>query len=201
MITDAELIKQYDARYASDKGKWAIPERDQLAFDTVMEYVPEPLEILDVGCGQGHTMEYFQKHGCEAAMYGIDLSQVAIDLAKKNVKNGQFEAEFLTEYRTRKKFEVIICLGTAEHFRELDENLKRMKSLLKKDGVVYMEIPNNLKYSPGKHEFRQLQSGSRQYEHHLSQSEWEQKFKDAGFVIVNFYNRNRPAWQFCWVLK
>lgn len=200
MVTDAELIKKYDDYYNRDKGKWSIVERDQLAYDTVAEYIPEPTEILDVGCGNGHTLEYFQKRHAAAKMYGIDLSQVAIDIAKAKVVDGKLEAAFLAEYTPRRKFQVIVCLGSAEHFTQLEDDLKKMKSLLKKDGVCYVEIPNNLSYDEGEHTFRQLRGGSRQYEWHLSKEEWEAKFIEAGFEIKKFYRRNKPQWEFCWVL-
>lgn len=200
MVTDAELIKKYDDYYTRDKGKWSIVERDQLAYDTVAEYIPEPTEILDVGCGNGHTLEYFQQRHAAPKMYGIDLSQVAIDIAKAKVVDGKLEAAFLAEYTPRRKFQVIVCLGSAEHFTQLEDDLKKMKSLLKKDGVCYVEIPNNLSYDEGEHTFRQLRGGSRQYEWHLSKEEWEAKFIEAGFEIKRFYKRDKPQWEFCWVL-
>lgn len=201
MVTDAELIKKYDDYYTRDKGKWSIVDRDRLAYDTVAEYIPEPTEILDVGCGNGHTLEYFQKRHAAAKMYGIDLSEVAINLAKEKLPEASLEVAFLQEYTPRKKFQVIVCLGTAEHFTQLPEDLKRMKGLLKKDGVCYVEIPNNLAYDNGAHNFRQLRGGSRQYEWHLSKEEWEEKLIGAGFEIVKFYRRNKPQWEFCWVLR
>ena len=201
MVTDAELIKKYDEYYSKDKGKWAIVDRDKLAYDTVVKYVPEPVEVLDIGCGNGHSLEYFQKRHAAAKMYGIDLSEVAINLAKEKLPEASLEVAFLQEYTPRKKFQVIVCLGTAEHFTQLPEDLKRMKGLLKKGGVCYVEIPNNLAYDKGEHNFRQLSGGSRQYEWHLSKEEWEEKLIAAGFEIVKFYRRNKPQWEFCWVLR
>jgi len=200
MVTNAELIKKYDEYYTKNKDKWSSDDRNRLAYDTVAEYIPEPTEILDVGCGNGHTLEYFQKRHAAAKMYGIDLSQVAIDIAKAKVVDGKLEATFLAEYTPRRKFQVIVCLGSAEHFTDLEGDLKKMKSLLKKGGVCYVEIPNNLAYDDGEHTFRQLGCGSRQFEWHLSKEEWEAKLIEAGFEIVKFYRRNKPQWEFCWVL-
>jgi len=201
MVTDAELIKKYDEYYAKDKSKWAIEERDRLAFETIVEYVPEPKEILDVGMGNGHTIYYFSKRLPHTKFYGIDLSTVAVELAQKKVPDAQLEVAFLTEYKTRKKFDVIICLGTAEHFRELEENLACMKSLLRKDGICYVEIPNNLAYDKGEHIFRQLRGGSRQYEWHLPKEAWEKLFTQTGFEIIKFYKRDKAQWEFTWILR
>ena len=200
MITDAELIKKYDEYYARDKNKWSLVDRDKLAYDTLVKYVPEMSEVLDVGCGNGHTLEYFHQHQSQAKLYGIDLSQVAIDLCAKKMPEGDFKAAFLTEYAPGKKFQIIVCLGSAEHFTQLEDDLKKMKSLLKPGGLCYVEIPNNLAYDDGEHTFRQLGCGSRQYEWHLSREEWEAKIIEAGFEIKKFYRRDRPQWEFCWVL-
>jgi len=200
MITDTELITKYNEYYSKDKGKWSIVDRDRLAFDTIVNFIPEPLEVLDIGCGNGHTLAYFQKRHATAKLYGIDLSRVAIDLAKEKLPEANLEVAFLQEYAPRKKFQVIVCLGTAEHFVHLEDDLVKMKSLLKKDGICYMEIPNNLAYDKGAHDFRQLRGGSHQYEWHLDKEEWEAKFIDAGFEVKKFYRRNRPQWEFCWAL-
>lgn len=201
MVSDAELIKQYDAYYSRDKGKWSIPERDKLAYEAVSEFIPEPAEVLDVGCGNGHTLAYFKEQGCPAKLYGIDISQVAIDIAEAKLPEANLTAEFLTEFNPRKKFQVIVCLGSAEHFTDLQANLKKMKSLLKKEGICYMETPNNLSYDAGKHDYRQLRSGSRQYEWHLDKGEWEAQFAEAGFEVKQFYRRDKPQWEFGWVLE
>lgn len=196
-----KLIKMYDQYYTKDSRKWSNSERNRLAFETTSHYCPEPAEILDIGCGIGHTLAYYQTRHCKAKMYGIDLSPVAIELAKQQVADGNFQATFIGDYSSRKKFEVILCMGSAEHFENLVPDLKKLKSLLKKDGIAYIEVPNNLLYSKGEHAFRQLRTGSRQWEWHLSKTEWEDRFAEAGLAIKKFYRRNRPQWEFCWILE
>lgn len=200
MVTDAELIAKYDEYYTKNKDKWSSVDRNKLAYDTLISYVPEMIEVLDVGCGNGHTLDYFRQHQTQIKLYGIDLSQVAVDLCAEKMPEGNFQAAFLAEYDPQKKFQVIVCLGSAEHFTDLEGDLKKMKSLLQDGGVCYMEIPNNLAYDDGEHNFRQLDYGSRQYEWHFDKEEWEAKFVEAGFEIKKFYRRNKPQWEFCWVL-
>lgn len=200
MITDAELIAKYDEYYTKNKDKWSSVDRNRLAYDALEKYVPVMAEVLDVGCGNGHTLDYFRQRQGQVKLYGIDLSQVAIDLCAKKMPEGNFQAAFLAEYDPGKKFQTIVCLGSAEHFTDLEGDLKKMKSLLSEGGVCYMEIPNNLAYDDGEHTFRQLGCGSRQFEWHLSKEEWEAKLIEAGFEIVKFYRRNKPQWEFCWVL-
>lgn len=201
MVTDAELIAKYDEYYTKNKDKWSSDDRNRLAYDTLVSYVPIMDEVLDVGCGNGHTLDYFRQRQGRAQLYGIDLSQVAIDLCAEKMPDGDFQAVFLAEYDPQKQFQLIVCLGSAEHFTDLEGDLKKMKSLLKRGGFCYVEIPNNLAYDDGEHTFRQLNYGSRQFEWHLSKEEWEAKLVEAGFEIVKFYHRNKPQWEFCWVLK
>jgi len=196
-----DLIEKYDAYYLQNKNKWAMSERDKLAFETLAGYKPKPAEILDIGCGNGHTLEYFALRHSPAKLYGIDISPVAIEIAQSKGMGAVLEAVFLLDYKTNKKFEVIVCLGTAEHFEDLVPHLSKVKSLLKKGGLCYMEVPHNLIYSKGEHTYRQLQTGSRQWEWHLEQEEWEAKFIEAGFSVKKFYRRNKPQWEFCWLLE
>jgi len=202
VVSKEDLVKKYDEYYAKDKGKWSVPERNKLAYDAVKRLKESPAEILDIGCGNGHTLEYFHEKYPDAKLYGLDLSPKAIEIAKEKLPDdATFYTEFLTDLSARKKFDLILCLGTAEHFEDLSENLAKVKSLLKKDGIAYFEMPNNLAYDYGLHNFRQLRSGSRQYEWHLNRKEWNDQLTQAGFEIVKEITHARPQWQFAWILR
>ena len=85
-----EIIKQYDAiwetyiqgqqKYFSEK--WDLPLR----------YIEEKLDIfenqkiLDIGCGDGHDIAYFETKQ-EAQFYGVDASEFMINQAKNIIKN------------------------------------------------------------------------------------------------------------------
>lgn len=200
-VTIDELIEMYNNYFASDKGKWASADRNRLAYDAVAFEIPEQAEILDIGCGNGHTLEYFKVRHSKAKLYGLDLSPVAIEIAQNKLPEAEFYATDLLEFTSRKKWQIILCMGSLEHLLDPDAGLAKIKSLLKKDGIVYMELPDNLSYSAGKHEYRQLRSGSRQYEWHLSREEWEAKFEAAGFVIRRSFTNARPQWRFGWILE
>jgi len=201
MNTDAEMIQEYNDWYKRNPEKWSIEVRDRIAYDVISEHVKEPVDILDVGCGNGHTLLYLSKKFPNAKMYGLDISGEALKLVKAKLPDATTYEDFIETFATKKRFHVIVNEGTAEHFRDLHEGLKAMKNLLKKDGIIYLEAPNNLAYSKGKHEYRRLEGGSRQYEWHLDRKEWEAVFKAVGLKVVKRYGFPKPQWGFVWVLS
>jgi len=199
--TIEQLTEMYDNFFTADSGKWAFDERNRVAYEAVMTFMPEPMEILDIGCGNGHTLHYFQKRKNKAKLYGMDISGVAVGIAQEKLPDAEFFVTDLLAHTGRKKFEAIIVLGSMQLLLDPDAGLQKIKNLLKKDGIVYVELPDNLSYSKGKHEYRRLRIGSKQYEWHLTREEWEAKFLQAGFVIKKRYANTRPQWRFGWILE
>lgn len=196
-----ELTQMYDDYFETDKGKWANDDRNRLAYEAIVSFLPEPTEILDVGCGNGHTLKYFETRKIGAKLAGMDLSNKAITIAQDKLPNAEFYNADLLAFTSRKKWQVIVSLGSIEHLLDPDAGLQKLKSLLRKDGIIYLELPDNLSYSKGEHAYRQLQSGSRQWEWHLDRKEWESKFEAAGLEIVKSYANARPQYRFSWILK
>lgn len=196
------LIKEYDDHFKEDPQKWTAEERDEFAFKALSTVVTKaPENILDIGCGNGHTLEYFLRFWPKTKMVGLDLSTVGLEVAAKAVPNGIFQAGFLSDFKTEERFEVILNMGTAEHFEHLNSNLKILKSLLAKGGYCYFEAPNNLRYSSGEHSYRRLKTGSKQMEWHLNSQEWEKIIKEVGFTIVRRFQGRKPYWEFIWLLR
>lgn len=103
-------------------------------------YRKKKKKILDVACGKGLFLKETQKRGLE--IYGIDISNVAIKVAKKIVK-GNFlvgNAEDLP-YQDN-NFDCITCLGSLEHFIHPDIGVREIARVLKKDGKVLVYVPN-----------------------------------------------------------
>jgi len=54
----------------------------------ISKYFPDVRSILEVGCGEGHQSEYLLQV-CDN-LYGIDVSETAIDRARQRVPSAQF---------------------------------------------------------------------------------------------------------------
>lgn len=98
-------------------------------------------KILDVGCGDGIVGEYLIKN-YNSEVYGIDISEDAIEKAKKkNVKAqvGSSENKLPFEDGT---FDTVFWGDNIEHLFEPIATAKEIKRVLKKDGRLILSCPN-----------------------------------------------------------
>lgn len=197
-MTD-ELVQEYEEYYRDDPERWTAD--NSALCRTVSRHKSAPVRVLDVGCGNGHTLAAMQAFFPGAQLYGIDLSQAALRLAAGKVPGGVFEQVFVEHYRPGVCFDVITVVGVAEHFIDPAEGLTCVARLLAEGGICYVEIPHNLAYSPGPHSYRRLGSGSGQMEWHLERAEWEQLIGQAGFTILEALQGDSVVNEFVWVLE
>ena len=132
-------------------------------------------------------------------LYGIDPSNEAVRLSKERVPYGRFTTE--DEFEEIKQFDLVFCLGVAEHVEDLLYFLKGLKRKVKSGGVCYLEVPHNLLYSKGPETYRRLTTRSKQIEWHLPRKRWERIILASGFEIVKSYTGLNATWEYIWVLK
>lgn len=200
MPSRREVQKEYDFLYKANPNKWGGTDRSDFMVNALKTILPNPQTALDVGCGIGVTLETFGKHFPGTILYGIDPSNEAIRLSKEKVPHGHFTTR--EEFEDIKKFDLVFCLGVAEHVEELASFLASLKAKLNKDGICYIEVPHNLVYSKGLETYRRLTTKSRQLEWHLPRYVWENLLINrAGFEIIERLNGLNATWEFIWVLK
>lgn len=194
-MNEAEL---YNRIYTERPDKWNLTWRDQIAFHVLSAHVQQPDSLLDIGCGNGHTIEYFRLWWPETTYYGIDLSGVAIALAEKRNPEAQlFIGDFVDAALPH--CDVVTLMGVAEHIADLESMLSYLGEI---GGLIYIESPNCLAYSDSKEEgYRQTHAGSGQREWHLSRDTWERHIRSAGLEIVKSIKGQMPTTEFIWLLK
>ena len=93
------------------------------------------LEILDIGCGGGLLSEPIARLG--AKVVGIDASEKNIKIAKSHLKKSKLNIDYICsspeDFKTKKKFDVILNMEIVEHVDDLDLFIKRSSSFLKKN--------------------------------------------------------------------
>jgi trans-aconitate methyltransferase len=194
------LAQVYDEIYTARPDKWSSDFRDRYAFTVLNEYLPhQPHTLLDVGCGNGHTLKYFDHKWEETYLYGIDLSPVGISIAQKAVPRASLIATPFLEYFPNNKMGVILLMGVMEHFEDIPVHLRRLRSLLSVNGVAYVEVPNSLSYAASKEEgFREE---GKQQEWHLKRTTWERMIEDSGLSIERSIIGPDKTMEFIWILK
>lgn len=193
------LIAEYDMIYRQSPDLWETD--NSLVCRTVARYVPAPARILDVGCGNGHTLAAMREAFPGAKLYGIDISTEALNLAAARVPGVVLKQVYAEDFAPKARFDVITVIGVAEHFLDPEVGLRVIAKLLSTGGICYVLAPNNLSYSPGPHTYRRLECGSGQMEWHLARAEWEALIARAGFTIAEAGQGDSAACEFIWVLR
>lgn len=199
MVKREEVQKEYDDLYRIKPNKWNSPDRSNFMIEVLKNHIPDPKEVVDVGCGNGITLQNYRASNHTAKLYGIDPSKEGIKLAQQRVPDGRFTTK--EYFEDVKKFDLVLCLGVAEHVEDLSDFLVYLKGLVKDDGLCYFEVPHNLVYSKGSQTFRRLTVGSKQIEWHFPLKKWETFLTEAGFEIVKRYKGLNVTWEFIWILR
>jgi 2-polyprenyl-3-methyl-5-hydroxy-6-metoxy-1,4-benzoquinol methylase len=97
--------------------------------------------LLDVGCGDGIFLERARERGFE--VYGIEPSEHAFSIGQSNnlnIYNGTLDSFVKLN---NKLFDVIHLKNVLEHVNNPIHILEKCIALLKTDGVLYLEVPND----------------------------------------------------------
>ena len=112
-----------------------------------LENKKKPLEkvnILDIGCGGGLLSEPMKRLGADVV--GIDASDKNINVAKVHAKKNNLNIEYFCaspeNFKTDKKFDVILNMEIIEHVEDVDLFLSACSKLLRKGGIMFVATLN-----------------------------------------------------------
>ena len=94
-------------------------------------------QLLDLGCGTGHFIDYCQQHGWQIT--GVEPNAVARRQAEAKTKLPI--RQDLSEIGGS-SFEVITLWHVLEHLADLEQTMNQLKSLLAPGGVLIIAVPN-----------------------------------------------------------
>lgn len=100
-----------------------------------------PTSILDVGCGEGFTLERLRQEGIGERLEGVDYLDRAIELGQKEhpeltLKQGSI---FDLKYKNN-SFDLVICSEVLEHIENPEKGLKELARVTKK--YALLSVPN-----------------------------------------------------------
>lgn len=133
--------KAYDAIYSnkdvfySDK---LDDEEKEKAVSMIDNY--EKIRVLDCGCGNGRLFKFIPETAEE--IVGIDISPVAVEMCKKNhphvrsITGVAEEIPYPEDY-----FDVVFCMGSLEHFMDIDKAMNEIKRVLKPGEFLIILVP------------------------------------------------------------
>ncbi len=121
--------------------------KDNIIKSLKLENKKKPLEkvnILDIGCGGGLLSEPMKRLGAEVV--GIDASNKNINVAKIHAKKNDLNIKYICtspeNFKTDKKFDVILNMEIIEHVEDVDLFLRSCSQLLKRGGIMFVATLN-----------------------------------------------------------
>lgn len=178
-----ELLQKYSEDYKNIYKSYVdILEKIFLSENQTLENK----KVLDIGCFTADFLELLQKKGAD--VYGVELQKDAVNIARKKVGDTIMQADIMDNIKFRTTFDVITLFGVVEHVTDPVSLIKKAKSLLNKEGLLFIQTPNSgslfakiLKkywppYSPVEHI------------HLFTKRSMEQLLTDNGFYDMHYRN-------------
>ncbi len=165
--------------YRYMEGRW-----EKVARAMVEQYGLKPGDkILDVGCGKGFLLYDFTKVLPGIEVYGLDISQYAIENAKEEVRDRLQVGNAKQLPFPDKHFDLVISITTLHnlHNYDLDPALREIERVGKKDKYICVESYRN------EEEKANLLYWQVTCEAFCTPEEWDWWFKQTGYTGDHSY--------------
>lgn len=105
-----------------------VTDLNQACIDFIIDRIdPSANSVIDIGCGKGHLLSVIKKNHPNLTQFGFDIKNPdgteAFTYIKGNIENLPFED---------KQFDIVTCCHTVEHLINLEQCIKELKRITKK---------------------------------------------------------------------
>ncbi len=144
-MSDVYLKKNYNSWWQSKQIHGESIDAARRMYHAILDgfekyYKGKSKKILDVACGTGEFLKEAKNRGMD--IYGVDISDYAIQDAKKHIQ-GKFFVGSGEELPFKKdEFDLVTCIGSLEHFASQQKGISEMARVIKKNGVLLIHVPN-----------------------------------------------------------
>ncbi|CBN55136.1 MULTISPECIES: class I SAM-dependent methyltransferase [Kamptonema] len=129
---------QVGSAHASSPGM--LSHRKRQAYELVEQFNLRDKTILEVGCGDGHFMEFFAEAG--AIPFGVEPSERSTELGRKHglkIKQGYMSKNAKIEGAP---FDAFVTMHVLEHAPDPNDFLQGIYENLTPNGVGFIEVPS-----------------------------------------------------------
>lgn len=99
-------------------------------------------KLLDIGAGFGHILYSLSTRYPNAKLFTVEISDVGVKhLCSLNIEVFEEPVETILP-KLAQEFDIIILSRMLEHFLDLKTMLSEVRKHIRKDGLLYIEVPN-----------------------------------------------------------
>lgn len=193
------LSISYEKTYSEEQLKntdYKLQQRE-IMIRKNMDVFKDRLTILDIGCGEGFFVSYFNKKGHE--VYGIDYSIYGVRTQNPHIENLVFQgdsSEVLRQFiKQNKKFDIINMDSVLDMMVNPKETLALCRELLSDEGLFIVKVANN--YSELQRYLLKNKKLSKEFwldnpghPYYFSKEGFEKFFNDNSFRQVDIYGES-----------
>ncbi len=155
LLHDTELDPQevYSPDYFSDRGEYFLNVSEKDVGEVTgghMDSFRQGLELLkryksggtllDLGCAVGVFLAMAERGGWEVT--GVDISEYAVSQARKRCRGEVIAGDLASLRFPDASFDVITMWDVVEHFKSPSDMIREAHRILKDDGIILMDTPN-----------------------------------------------------------
>lgn len=172
----------------------SCPEKKrELKFLKGIIYPGSGKKLLEVGCGTGGYLKTLDNSGAD--LWGIDISEIATNVAKKNVaKSDQIICDNACPLPFGdNEFDYVTAWGTVEHFPSTLAIIKEIRRVSKQGSQIAIMVPNAYYY---KFIWDTLRKGTGPVRHQEieflhSFKEWKDIIEKSGLLVTRVFRHNK----------
>lgn len=117
---------------------WVKIQRHRLRFKLIQKYKPSG-KLFDLGVGWGHFLYTGKLLGYDTS--GIEISEMPYTYAKEDLKLNVQHIDFFDYPNEEAKYDLLTMWDVLEHIDDCDKVLEKCSKMLKKDGIIVIQVP------------------------------------------------------------
>ena len=175
-----EQVAPIYARISAIMGENLIADAEKFINLLEPSFGPNP-NILDVGCGPGRDMAWFESHNIDVT--GVDYTQAMLELARTQVRGSLVQADMRKLPFKTHSVDGIWCNASLLHLPKTDSPaaLLEFKRILKPAGILFLAVQEG----DGEHlETRDVYGENQRFFARYSVPEMTGMLEVAGFEIL-----------------
>ncbi|WP_336855946.1 class I SAM-dependent methyltransferase [Sinomonas albida] len=205
MHASTELARVYDGVAAEYFGRAAsdyqndVPivdrvwQASQVRLQQTRDLDVSAVRVLDVGCGSGVNLAMFEALGADAT--GIDVSPNMVRAATITSPNSMvILGDIRTQHLPDLDYHIVFAKAFVHLFplKGFDPLMRRMKSLTRAGGILYIATTSHQVSSEGYFEKADYRGSPVRFRRYWNESDLRTKVSDCGFRVLDSWNNTDP---------